>query len=112
MSKFIVMWSETGIYSEKNMKIFESRDPAQWFAKDIQRVYNYVKINIYQIFFAFTIYFSRSAYKIALFVGLKDRECMIYLNVHPIIFKYKSKNMSKKITLYNYDKSNTEFEKK
>ena len=46
MSKFIVMWSETGIYSEKNMKIFESRDPAQWFAKDIQRGYNYVKIYV------------------------------------------------------------------
>ena len=46
MSKFIVMWSETGIYSEKNMKSFESRDPAQWFAKDIQRVYNYVKIYV------------------------------------------------------------------
>ena len=40
------MWSETGIYCEKNMKIFESRDPAQWFAKDIQRVYNYVKIYV------------------------------------------------------------------
>ena len=46
MTRYIVMWSETGVYSEKNMKIFETRDLAQWFAKDIQRVYNYVKIYV------------------------------------------------------------------
>jgi|TARA_B100000902_G_scaffold23098_1_gene27826 hypothetical protein len=45
MSKFIVMWSDTGIFTEKNMKIFESRDPANWFAKDLERVYNYVKVH-------------------------------------------------------------------
>ena len=46
MTRYIVMWSETGVYSEKNMKIFETRDLAQWFAKDMEKVYNYVKVYV------------------------------------------------------------------
>ena len=44
MTRYIVMWSETGLYSEKNMKIFETRDLAQWFAKDMETRYNSVKV--------------------------------------------------------------------
>ena len=46
MSRFVVMLSRDGIFTERQTKIFESRDPANWFAKDMEKVYNYVKVYV------------------------------------------------------------------
>lgn len=46
MSRFVVMWSDSSLFTEKQMKVFESRDLANWFAKDMEKVYNYVKVYV------------------------------------------------------------------
>jgi len=46
ISRFVVIWSRDGIFTERQTKIFESRDPANWFAKDMEKVYNYVKVYV------------------------------------------------------------------
>ena len=46
MTLFIVLWSDNGIFTEKNMKVFEDRDPANWFAKSIESRYNKVKVYV------------------------------------------------------------------
>jgi len=44
MTRYIVCWSDSGIFTERQMKIFETRDLAQWFAKDMETRYNSVKV--------------------------------------------------------------------
>tara|TARA_B100000287_G_scaffold420794_1_gene460648 strand:- start:1936 stop:2100 length:165 start_codon:yes stop_codon:yes gene_type:complete len=44
MNKFVVMWSHDGIYTERNMKIMDEFNAAQWFAKALELKYNYVKV--------------------------------------------------------------------
>ena len=44
MTRYIVCWTDDGIFSDRQMKVFESRDPANWFAKSIEREYNDVKV--------------------------------------------------------------------
>ena len=44
MTRYIVCWTDNGIFSESQMKVFESRDPANWFAQSIEKHYNNVKV--------------------------------------------------------------------
>ena len=44
MTKYIVCWTDNGIFSDTQMKVFETRDPANWFAQSIQKEYNDVKV--------------------------------------------------------------------
>ena len=44
MTRYIVCWTDDGIFSDRQMKVFESRDPANWFAESIKREYNDVKV--------------------------------------------------------------------
>ena len=44
MTRYIVCWTNNGIFSESQMKVFESRDPANWFAQSIEKHYNNVKV--------------------------------------------------------------------
>ena len=44
MSRFVVMWSDSSLFTEKQMKVFESRDLANWFAKDMETRYNNVEV--------------------------------------------------------------------
>tara|TARA_Y100000817_G_scaffold292303_1_gene264429 strand:- start:145 stop:309 length:165 start_codon:yes stop_codon:yes gene_type:complete len=44
MTRYIVCWSDNGIFSDSQMKVFEGRDPANWFAQSIQTQYNDVKV--------------------------------------------------------------------
>ena len=44
MTKYIVCWTDNGIFSDSQMKVFDSRDPANSFAQSIQKQYNDVKV--------------------------------------------------------------------
>ena len=44
MTRYIVCWTDNGIFSDTQMKVFETRDPANWFAQSIQKEYNDVKV--------------------------------------------------------------------
>ena len=44
MTRYIVCWSDNGIFSDTRMKVFDGRDPANWFAQSIQNKYNDVKV--------------------------------------------------------------------
>ena len=41
---WIVAWSDDGlVWTEENMKVMESQEPALWFAKKQESRYNYVR---------------------------------------------------------------------
>ena len=44
MTKYIVYWTDNGIFSDSQMKVFDSRDPANWFAQSIEKQDNDVKV--------------------------------------------------------------------
>ena len=44
MTKYIVSWTGNGIFSDSQMKVFDGRDPANWFAESIKKQYNDVKV--------------------------------------------------------------------
>ena len=37
MTRYIVCWTDNGIFSDTQMKVFETRDPANWFAQAYKR---------------------------------------------------------------------------
>ena len=44
MTRYIVCWTDNGIFSDTQMKVFDSRDPANWFAKSMETQYIDVKV--------------------------------------------------------------------
>ena len=40
MTRYIVCWKDNGIFYDKQMKVFDGRDPANWFAERIKKEYN------------------------------------------------------------------------
>ena len=44
MTRYIVCWTDDGIFSDRQMKVFDARDPANWFAESIKKDYNDVKV--------------------------------------------------------------------